>query len=89
MAGNAVRVLRNASENYPAWLDALGTARQRICFENYIFSDDATGRRFAAALAEAARRGGRVRVLYDWLGCLGEGGGRILRQAAAAGSREN
>src|SRR5512140_97354 len=39
--GNAVRVLRNASENYPAWLEALGTASRRVCFENYIFSDDA------------------------------------------------
>jgi cardiolipin synthase len=84
--GNAVRVLRNASENYPAWLDALGAAQQRVCFENYIFSDDATGRRFAVALAELARRDVRVRVLYDWLGCLGEGAGRILRQVAAAGA---
>jgi cardiolipin synthase A/B len=84
--GNAVRVLRNASENYPAWLAALGAARQRVCFENYIFSDDATGRTFAVALAELARRGVRVRVLYDWLGCLGEGAGRILREAAAAGA---
>jgi cardiolipin synthase A/B len=84
--GNAVRVLRNASENYPAWLDALGTAKQRVCFENYIFSDDSTGRTFAVALAELARRGVRVRVLYDWLGCLGEGAGRILREVAAAGA---
>ena len=52
MPGNAVRVLRNASENYPAWLDALRAARHRVCFENYIFSDDATGRTFAVALAE-------------------------------------
>jgi cardiolipin synthase A/B len=84
--GNAVRVLQNASENYPAWLDALGAAKQRVCFENYIFSDDATGRSFAVALAEQARRGVRVRVLYDWLGCLGEGAGRILRHVAAAGA---
>ena len=86
MPGNAVRVLRNASENYPAWLDALGTAKQRVCFENYIFSNDATGRSFAVALAEQARRGVRVRVLYDWFGCLGEGAGRILREVAAAGA---
>jgi phosphatidylserine/phosphatidylglycerophosphate/cardiolipin synthase-like enzyme len=85
-AGHAVRVLRNASENYPAWLDALGAAKQRVCFENYIVSNDATGRRFAIALAERARRGARVRVLYDWLGCLGEGAGRILRHVAAAGA---
>jgi cardiolipin synthase len=83
--GNAVRVLRNASENYPAWLAALGDAKHRICFENYILSDDVTGRSVAAALAERARRGVRVRVLYDWLGCLGEGASRIARQLAGAG----
>jgi cardiolipin synthase len=83
--GNAVRVLRNASENYPAWLAALAAAKQHVCFENYIFSDDVTGRRVASALAERARRGVRVRVLYDWLGCLGEGASRIARQLAAAG----
>ncbi len=86
MTGNAVRVLRNASENYPAWLDALGAAKQRVCFENYIISDDVTGRTFAVALAELARRGVRVRVLYDWLGCLGEGASRMLRDVAAAGA---
>jgi cardiolipin synthase len=84
--GNAVRVLRNASENYPAWLEALGTAKQRVFFENYIFSDDVTGQTFAVALAELARRGVRVRVLYDWLGGVGEGTDRILREVAAAGA---
>src|SRR3990172_11655488 len=83
--GNAVRVLRNASENYPAWLAALATAKQHVCFENYIFSDDVTGRRIASALAERAQRGVRVRVLYDWLGGLGEGASRIARGVAAAG----
>src|SRR5690606_9671959 len=36
--------------------------------ENYIIRDDATGQRFAEALVAAARRGVRVRVLYDWIG---------------------
>ena len=85
LGGNAVRVLHNASENYPAWLAALRGARRRICFENYIFSHDATGRAFAAALADAARRGVRVRVLHDWVGCAGERSGAIWRQLGAAG----
>jgi cardiolipin synthase len=35
----------------------------------YIFNDDLIGRRFAEALARAARRGVSVRVLYDSVGC--------------------
>src|SRR5262249_51373439 len=33
--------------------------------------DDATGARFADALIDKARGGVHVRLLYDWLGCLG------------------
>ncbi len=84
--GNAVRILRNASENYPAWLAALGLAKQHVCFENYLISNDATGQTFSAALADQARRGVHVRVLHDWLGGLREGTDRIARQLAAAGA---
>ncbi|MEZ0172061.1 phosphatidylserine/phosphatidylglycerophosphate/cardiolipin synthase family protein [Microvirga sp. TS319] len=66
--GNAVRLLRNSKENYPAWLDAIGSAQAVIHFENFIIADDATGRLFAEALMERARAGVKVRVLYDWLG---------------------
>ena len=69
--GNAVQLLRDAEQNYPAWLDAIGRAERAINFENYIIRDDHIGRAFAAALTEAAGRGVRVRVLYDWLGCIG------------------
>jgi cardiolipin synthase len=68
--GNAVRVLRNAEENYPAWLDAIRSAQRWIHFESYIIHDDACGREFAAALMERARAGVRVRVVYDWIGAL-------------------
>ena len=84
--GNAVSILRNASQNYPAWLAALGAAKHHICFENYIFSNDATGRSFAAVMAERARRGVQVRVVFDWVGCVGEGTARIAWQLAAAGA---
>src|ERR671932_290324 len=63
-----------------------GFAERRICFENYIFSNDATGRAFADALAGAARRGVRVHVLFDWLGGVGEGARPIWRELAAAGA---
>jgi cardiolipin synthase len=69
IAGNAVRLLRNGAETFPVWLAAIEAARERISLEMYIFSDDGIGRRFAEALAGAARRGVEVRLLYDYLGC--------------------
>lgn len=68
--GNAVRLLKDADENYPAWLEAIAGARHYVHFENYIIHDDEVGRRFAAALAERARAGVKVRLIYDWLGCI-------------------
>ena len=53
VAGNAVRILRDAGENYPAWLTAIAGARRSVLFENYIIADDATGREFVAALSRA------------------------------------
>src|SRR5690606_15394521 len=66
--GNAVDLLIDARENYPAWLDAIRSAERQILFEMYIVDDDEIGRVFANALAERARAGVRVKVLIDWLG---------------------
>ena len=66
--GNGVRILKDAAENFPAWLEAIRTAERTVYFESYIIGDDAVGREFVAALAERARAGIRVRLLYDWLG---------------------
>ena len=66
--GNAVALLRDSRENYPAWLEAIRSAQTVVHFENFIIADDDTGRQFAEALMERARAGVRVRVLYDWLG---------------------
>ena len=68
--GNALRLLRDGAENYPAWLEAIAGASRFVHFENYIIENDAVGRQFAAALIAKAREGVPVRVLYDWLGCL-------------------
>jgi cardiolipin synthase len=66
--GNGIRLLKDAGENYPAWLDAIARAERTVHFENYIVADDEVGRDFARALAERARAGVRVRLLYDWWG---------------------
>ena len=60
IAGNRVRLLRDAAENYGAWLDAIATAQRSIHFESYLIHGDAQGRRFADALCE--REIGRAHV---------------------------
>ena len=66
--GNSIRLLRDATENYPAWLEAIRSAERWIHFESYIIANDSTGREFIEALATKARGGVRVRVVYDWMG---------------------
>lgn len=68
ITGNAVRVLRDARENYPAWEAAIREARTSIHLEMYIIHDDRVGRRFMDLLAAKAREGVAVRVIYDWFG---------------------
>jgi cardiolipin synthase len=77
--GNAVRLLRDARENYPAWLEAIKGARRSVHFESYIIHPDEVGHRFADALVAKAAEGVAVRVVYDWLGALGPGRGRLWR----------
>jgi cardiolipin synthase len=83
--GNRIRLLRDATENYPAWLEAIGGARRAISLEAYIVADDRVGNLFAEALASAARRGVRVRMIQDWLGGRGEAGGAFWRRLERAG----
>jgi cardiolipin synthase len=85
VAGNAVRILRDAGENYPAWLEAIAAARRSILFENYIIANDATGREFVATMAERARAGVAVRLIYDWMGAIGVGTRSALQPLIDAG----
>ncbi len=68
--GNHLRLLQNGAETYDDWLAAIARAQRWIHLENYIFRNDAIGRRFADALAERAADGVAVRVLVDWFGSM-------------------
>jgi cardiolipin synthase len=83
--GNRVRLLRDAAENYPAWLDAIAGARRYVYFEAYIMRDDVSGRRFADALIEKASDGIIVRLLYDWMGAFGKTPSRFWAAMRSAG----
>jgi cardiolipin synthase len=84
IGGNAVRLLLDAAGNFPAWLAAIRGAKRSILFESYLVSDDEVGREFAEALAEKARAGVEVHVIYDWFGSLGAGA--LWKRLLAAGA---
>ena len=84
VAGNRIRLLRDGPENFPAWLDAIASARRYVYFEAYIFRNDRTGQQFVEALCARARDGVQVRFLYDWAGCFGTSS-RVWRTLRHAG----
>lgn len=85
LAGNRVELLIDAEAAFEAWLAAIRGADATILFENYIFRDDALGRRFLEALVDKARNGVQVYVVRDWLGCLGQSSDAFWEPLRAAG----
>ncbi|HEX6880186.1 MAG TPA: phospholipase D-like domain-containing protein, partial [Terriglobales bacterium] len=83
--GNSVRLLVDAKENYPAWLEAISSARHYVHFESYIIHEDDAGRQFSAALIAKAQQGVRVRLVYDWLGGLGKASSKFWRELRGGG----
>jgi cardiolipin synthase A/B len=69
--GNQVRLLRNGSAAYPEMLAAIASAEQQILLEMYWFGSDGIGRKFAAALSAAAKRGVEVSIIFDAVGSVG------------------
>ena len=67
-SGNAVTLFDEGAKTFDAMLAMIEEAREAVILESYILRSDAVGRRFAEALADAARRGVRVRVIADWIG---------------------
>ena len=57
-ADNAIQLLRNGDEAYPAMLTAIDAAKKSVGLCSYIFRDDAAGKPFIAALIRAALRCG-------------------------------
>lgn len=68
LPGNAIELLQNGGEAYPAMLAAIDGAQQTISLVSYIFDYDAAGQAFLHALSVAAARGVAVRVLIDDVG---------------------
>jgi cardiolipin synthase A/B len=85
VGGNQVRLLEDARENYPRWLDAIRSAKAHVHFENYYIQEDDTGREFADALMAKAREGVRVRLLHDWMGSYWKASRGFWRSLSSAG----
>jgi cardiolipin synthase len=66
--GNALTVLRNGDEIFPAMLQAIREAERTIDFLTFVYWRGDIAHEFAHALAERARSGVVVRVLIDAIG---------------------
>jgi cardiolipin synthase len=70
ISGNKVQILKDGSEIFPEMLKAIKEAEETIHLETYIYRGDRIGWLFAEALAEKAREGVSVKLIYDSLGSL-------------------
>ena len=68
LAGNSLTLLNNGDRFYPSMLKAIDDAEQSIAIEAYIYWTGEIGLQFARALAAAAQRGVRVKILLDAVG---------------------
>lgn len=66
--GNAVTLLNNGEEKFPALFNALENARSHIHIEYYIFTSDEVGNRVADILINKKKQGVEVRVIVDDVG---------------------
>ena len=69
--GNAAVPLEDGRATYRSMLQAIRGARHHVHMEMYIFEDDEVGREFARAMADRARAGVKVRLIYDPVGSMG------------------
>ena len=66
--GHSISLLEGGRDYFSALEQAISVARERIFIETYIFEDDASGRKVARALAQAADRGVTVNLTIDGFG---------------------
>lgn len=81
--GNAVTVLRNGDEIFPAMLDAIADAERWIELATYVYWTGDVAETVARSLAKRAREGVEVRVLVDWVG------GRLMSRDLIEEMRES
>jgi cardiolipin synthase len=81
--GNRVQVLTNASQFYPAMLDAIRAAQASVNLEAYIFEPGEIADRVIEALVKRARAGVEIRVVLDSIGSSRLSGAPVRRLRSA------
>jgi cardiolipin synthase len=84
--GNRAQALVNGDEIFPAMLAAIRAARRTITFETYVYYSGRVGAEFSRALAERARAGVKVHVIFDAVGA-GKIDEKFVDEMKAAGVR--
>src|SRR5262245_52875807 len=83
VTGNDYDVLVNGDRVFPAMLQAIDGARERVSFETYVYEKGRVANQFTDALERAARRGVDVRLIVDAVGASQMEDGHLDRLRAA------
>ena len=83
VTGNEYDVLVNGDQVFPAMLQAIDGARERVSFETYVYEKGKVANLFTDALERAAQRGVDVRVIVDAVGASQMEKGHVERLRAA------
>jgi len=70
IGGNRLALFFRGKDLFAAMASAIEAAVESVNLETYRFAGDETGRAFADLLARAAKRGARVRLIYDSVGSI-------------------
>ena len=67
-SGNHFEMFVDGEQIFPAMLETIASARQRISLETYIYEKGEIGTKFDNALEQAARRGVTLNLVFDAMG---------------------
>lgn len=84
--GNAVELLPDGAVFFPRLMEVIRGARERLYVQFYIWRMDETGRKVRDELTAAARRGVKVRLMLDEVGCMWTWR-RFFKEFEAAGGK--
>jgi cardiolipin synthase len=83
--GNKVQLLINGEQTFESILAGMAAAEKYILFQFYIIRDDALGKRLCRVLADKAKAGVKVYLLYDEIGSRKFPKTRLYRQLQMTG----
>jgi cardiolipin synthase len=85
--GNSVELLIDGKQTFDSILEGLGAAEKYILFQFYTIRDDDLGRKLGRVLAEKAKSGVEVYLLFDEIGSRKFAGTRLYRSLKTSGVR--